>query len=162
MTYAIGVIGAWRLDGPRGEPVKVRMAVRRLVAFLAVRGRMQQRALVAGSLWPESTERRASANLRSTLWHARMECPGIVDGDASTVWLCEGVSSDLDDAMDVVRDVLLGHPVRRERLGMLHDDLLPGWGDDWLLPVRFLHRQLRLLAIERSTRDAAVTTASPG
>lgn len=151
MTYAVGVIGGWQLAGPRGEPRPVRSSVQRLVAFLVLRGRVQQRALVAGCLWPESSERRASANLRSTLWHARIECPGVLDGDGSTVWLCEDVTADLTEAAETIRAVLTGLPVHQERIGLLQGDLLPDWRDEWVLPVRFLHRQLRLLAIERTT-----------
>lgn len=161
MSCTIGVLGGWRLHGPLGEARQVRMAVQRLLAFLVLRGRVQQRALVAGSLWPESSDLRASANLRSTLWHARIESPGVVDGDGSTVWLCEDVRADFDEATEVVRALLLGQPVRRERMASLQADVLPGWTDEWVVPVRFLHRQLRLLALEKATRDAAVTTPAP-
>jgi hypothetical protein len=154
----VEVIGGWRLTDPLGEPQETRLAVRRLIAFLVVRGRVQQRALVAGTLWPDSSDRRASANLRSTLWHSRLECPGIADGDTSTVWLCDGVHADFDEATEVLRAVLVGDAVQADRLGVLHGDVLPDWPDEWVVPVRFLHRQLRLLALERSTRDACVTT----
>lgn len=160
MSCTIRVLGGWQLTGSTGEPRPVRVTVQRLLAFLVLRGRVQQRALVAGSLWPDSSDRRASANLRSTLWHARIECPGVVDGDSSTVWLCEDVLADFDDATGVVRAVLLGEPVARERLAALAGDVLPGSADEWVLPVRFLHRQLRLLALDRARRDAAVTTDS--
>ena len=160
MTVTVCVLGGWRLCGPLGEPRATRIAVRRLVAFLVLRGRVQQRALVAGTLWPDSSERRASANLRSTLWHARIECPGVADGDASTVWLCDEIRTDFDEATEVVRAVLVGDHVPPERLAVLADDVLPDWPDEWLAPVRFLHRQLRLLALERAARDASVTTDS--
>ena len=161
MSCTIRVLGGWQLAGPTGAPRPVRVAVQRLLAFLVLRGRVQQRVLVAGNLWPDSSDRRASANLRSTLWHARIECPGVVDGDGSTVWLCECVLADFDEATAVIRAALLGEPVPEERLRFLDDDVLPGWEDEWVVPVRFLHRQLRLLASDRATRDAAVTTVSP-
>jgi DNA-binding SARP family transcriptional activator len=158
VSTTIQVLGTWRLIGPEGQTRPVRIAAQRLLAFLALRGRVQQRVLVAGSLWPDSSDRRSSANLRSTLWHARNECPGVVDGDGSTVWLCDGVRADFDEATDVVRAVLLGEAVPTQRLAVLAEDVLPGWTDEWVLPVRFLHRQLRRLALERAGRDAAVTT----
>ncbi|MCY4725956.1 hypothetical protein NYO98_06675 [Nocardioides sp. STR2] len=150
MSVPIRVLGDWQLVGPDGESRAVRSAVQRLLAFLAVRGRVQQRAFVAGSLWPDSSDRRASANLRSTLWHARIESPGLVDGDGSTLWLCEGVLTDFDEATAVIRAVLLGEPVAPERLASLAGDVLPEWDDEWVVQVRFLHRQLRLLALERA------------
>ena len=161
MSCTIRVLGSWELIGPTGETRAVRFAVQRLLAFLVLRGPMQQRALVAGSLWPDSSDRRASANLRSTLWHARLETPGVIDADGSTVWLCGGVLADFHEATDVVRAVLLGEPVAGERLASLSGDVLPGWEDEWVVPVRFLHRQLRLLSLDRARRDAAVTTGPP-
>jgi DNA-binding SARP family transcriptional activator len=160
MSYTIRVLGAWRLDGPDGEPRPVRVGVQRLLAFLVLHGRVQQRALVAGSLWPDSPDRRASANLRSTLWHARIESPGVIDGDGSTVWLCDGVRADFDDAREVLRGVLLGQQFIADQLAVLGADVLPDWTDEWVASARFLHRQLRLLALERAARDAAVTTTS--
>jgi DNA-binding SARP family transcriptional activator len=161
VSCTIRVLGSWELVGPDDDARSVRFAVQRLLAFLVLRGRIQQRALVAGNLWPDSSDRRASANLRSTLWHARIESPGVIDGDGSTVWLCEDVLADFDEATDVVRAVLLGEPVPGERLAFLTGDVLPGWDDEWVVPVRFLHRQLRLLALDRASRDAAVTTGAP-
>ena len=116
---------------------------------------------MAGSLWPDSPRTPRRRNLRSALWHARIETTGVVDGDGSTLWLCDDVRTDFDDATEVVRAVLLGQPVPSERLATLQGDVLPGWTDEWVEPARFLHRQLRLLACERATRDAAVTTTSP-
>jgi DNA-binding SARP family transcriptional activator len=161
VTVTVHVLGGWQLTGPESEPREVRLAVQRLLAFLALRGRVQQRAFAAGSLWPDSSDRRASANLRSTLWHARIESPGLLDGDGSTVWLCEDVMTDFDQATSAVRAALLGQPVSPELLAALADDVLPSWDEDWVAPVRFLHRQLRMLALERAARDAAVTTAAP-
>lgn len=160
MTGRVEVIGGWRLTDPLGEPRATRLAVQRLIAFLVLRGRVQQRALVAGTLWPDSSDQRASANLRSTLWHSRRECPGIADGDASTVWLCDGVRADFDEATEVVRALLVGAAVQADRIAVLRGDVLPDWPDEWVVPIRFLHRQLRLLALEQSARDACVTTPS--
>ena len=39
----------------------------RLLAFLAIRERPVNRLLVAGTLWPDATESRAHASLRSAL-----------------------------------------------------------------------------------------------
>ena len=80
-------------------------------------------------------------------------------GDAWTVWLCDGIGADFDRSTEVVRAVLVGERVPPERLALLADDVLPEWPDEWVVPVRFLHRQLRLLALERA-RDASVTTPS--
>jgi DNA-binding SARP family transcriptional activator len=161
VTYGIEVVGGWRLVRADGQIQRARYPVQRLLAFLVVCGRVQQRTLVAGSLWPDSSERRASANLRAALWHARSECPGIVDGDGSTVWLPDEVGTDFDAATQTIRAALRGRAVPLQDLAVLQHDLLPGWDDEWVIPVRFLHRQLRLLALELTKGDATVTAASP-
>lgn len=150
MTYSIRVIGGWQLLGPDGEARVVRRPVARLLAFLALRGGIQQRALVAGSLWPDGCDHRASSNLRSTLWHARTEIEGVVEGDSSTVWLCPDVDVDLDRAMATIRSSLCGSTRHSLGLETLIDDVLPDWDEEWIWPVRFLHRQLRLQVLDRA------------
>jgi DNA-binding SARP family transcriptional activator len=156
VRYSIRV-GSWELRGPDGEQRHVRRPLARLLAFLALRGGVQQRSLVAGSLWPDGCERRACSNLRSTLWHARIEVEGIVGGDASTIWLLPDVDVDLDHAMQVIRSLLLGDPTEPAQLHLLLDDVLPEWDEEWVHLLRFLHRQLRLQALERAvTRHVSV------
>jgi hypothetical protein len=55
--------------GPRAIPLASN--AQRLVAFLAVRERPQLRVTVAGALWMDAAEDRASANLRTALWKIR-------------------------------------------------------------------------------------------
>ena len=74
------------------------------------------------------------------------------------MWLCEDVHADFDVVTETIRTALAGQPVSMSDLAELHDDLLPGWDDEWVLPLRFLHRQLRLLALVMA---APVTTSSP-
>lgn len=150
MRYSISVVGGWELRGPDGEHRHVRRPLARLLAFLALRGGAQQRSFVAGSLWPDGCERRACSNLRSTLWHARIEVEGVVGGDASTIWLLPDVDVDLDAAMRAIRALLQGEPTDRDQLAVLLDDVLPDWDEEWVQPLRFLHRQLRLQALERA------------
>src|SRR5438309_623585 len=50
------------------EPVALPPSVQRLVAFVTIHNRLLVRQYVAGSLWPETTEQSAGANLRSALW----------------------------------------------------------------------------------------------
>ena len=51
-----------------GVPVALPMSAQRVIAFVATHDRPIQRAYVAGSLWLETPESRAHANLRSALW----------------------------------------------------------------------------------------------
>ena len=47
------------------------MAPQRLLAFLALHAHLVNRAAIAGTLWPEASERHAYANLRAALVAAR-------------------------------------------------------------------------------------------
>ena len=114
-----GVLGGWRLTA-LPLPSRPRPARRPAAGGLPRPARPGAAAvLVAGSLWPDSSDRRANANLRSALWHARNECPDVVDGDGSTMWLCEGVAADFDEATGVVRAVLVGEQVSAAHLATL-------------------------------------------
>src|SRR5437867_12021057 len=49
----------------QGHPLDVPMASQRILALLALRNQPMQRAYVAGTLWPNYNEERATANLRT-------------------------------------------------------------------------------------------------
>src|SRR4249920_588302 len=66
----------------------------RLVAFLAVRERPQLRATVASSLWLDTTETRAAANLRTALWKIRQLRDGLVQTNGN--YLSLDPSADID------------------------------------------------------------------
>ena len=51
-----------------GVPLALPMSAQRVIAFVATHVRPIQRGYVAGSLWLETPESRAYANLRSALW----------------------------------------------------------------------------------------------
>src|SRR5687768_14813005 len=59
----------------REVAVELPLASQRVLAFVALQRRQVARSVAAGTLWPESTEARAAANLRSALW--RLRRPGV-------------------------------------------------------------------------------------
>ncbi|HEY7690761.1 MAG TPA: BTAD domain-containing putative transcriptional regulator [Gaiellaceae bacterium] len=134
-----------------GRPVALQWSAQRLLVFVALHEQPLLRPYVAGSLWLESSEERANANLRSALWrlhrcgHALMECAG------QRLALGSDVVVDLRESEKVAQRVLAGssdddldvEPVA------LHGDLLPGWYDDWIIFERERYRQLRLRALDR-------------
>jgi DNA-binding SARP family transcriptional activator len=141
------------------EPVAVPEAGQRLLAYLALRGRPQSRSVVAGDLWPEKDERRAAANLRSSLW--RLRCPRGVE-----VVRCCAHSLVLDPEMQLdVRDAEQhGWQLVREGAAGLAgcdcqlflQELLPGWYDDWVIfeRERLMQLQIRFLdALSRALVD---------
>lgn len=124
----------------------------RLVSFLAINGGSIDRLHVAGTLWPDVDEARATACLRSTLWRIRHAGDGAVDATTSRVRLGPLVVADLHEFNQSVRRVL-DRPleVTDEDVARVvaPAELLPGWYEDWVLVERERIRQMRLHALER-------------
>lgn len=138
--------------------VAVPMIVARLVAFLAIRRRPQHRSVVASTLWIDSPEARAAANLRSALWRAQRSCAGLVANDRGFLAVGDTVTCDLHDAVDRAHRLMSENgavdpdAVLNGVIGDLAEDLLPTWSDDWVLIERERVRQLRLHALDALSR----------
>jgi DNA-binding SARP family transcriptional activator len=133
-----------------GEPISLPMGAQRLVAFLAVHRRPALRAFVAGTLWPETSEERALANLRSTLWRIHRCDANLVVSRDQQLALAPGAEIDVVEAESLARNILENaFPVSLDlALDSLASDLLPDWYDDWALIEREQFRQLRLRALD--------------
>jgi DNA-binding SARP family transcriptional activator len=129
------------------------LSAQRLVAFLALQARPVQRLYVAGKLWPDSSEERAQASLRSAIWRANRQGPLVVSTRDSRVGLAPGVRIDVREALVQAQALIDGSA--RDDVGLtefrLTGELLPDWYDDWLLIERERVRQLRLHALEALT-----------
>jgi len=126
----------------------------RLLAFLALRDHAVTRNEVAGTFWPESTDQRAGASLRTAL--SRLDGPsrGAVKVTAIDLGLGEGV------AVDVRRSEALAHrlidryaeasddDISSPAVLSLSNDVLPGWYNDWAVIAAEDWHQLRLHALE--------------
>ena len=135
-----------------GRPVELMGGARRLVAMLALSDHPVSRSYVAGSLWPNADEMRASASLRSTLWRLRSVAPSLVTSLGAThLRLSEGIAVDLHRAKAVavglVRDKWTWTDSYVDRL-LESGDLLPEWSAEWITIEREVYRQLRLHALE--------------
>jgi DNA-binding SARP family transcriptional activator len=124
----------------------------RLVAFLALRDRPIQRLYVAGTMWPEASERRAAANLRSSLWRLnRLHCQ-VVDAIGPLLRLAANVAVDFRMVTNLANLVLEGRitPSTADLASIAtYGELLPDWYDaDWVVIERERFRQLRLHALE--------------
>jgi DNA-binding SARP family transcriptional activator len=133
-----------------GEPIVLPESAQRLVAFLALRNRPQTRLKVAGSLWPDKSDRRAMANLRSTLWRARLpdggtvvETRGSLVGIASTVRTDVGALAGVRPCADRA-EVVVGSTSYEP----FFEELLPGWYEDWTLIERERLAQVQLRIAE--------------
>jgi DNA-binding SARP family transcriptional activator len=134
--------------------LRVPRASQRLVAFLALHGGMVRRAAVAGSLWPDASERHAYANLRQALARLQRTARTALAASKLELGLAEGVTVDIRHARALARR-LLDPAVTPEQSelgtaadGVLTAELLSDLYDDWVLVEAEEWRQLRLHALE--------------
>jgi DNA-binding SARP family transcriptional activator len=141
----VTLLGGFRLTLDEHE-VTVPASTQRIIALVALRGRCG-RSQLAGLLWPETTELRAHARLRTAIWRANQVAPGLVESAHDSVGLAANVQ------VDVTRLVRTAHGVMEGRatfsldspgLRYVEGDLLPDWTEDWLVVDRERLRQLRL------------------
>ncbi|GAA3938422.1 AfsR/SARP family transcriptional regulator [Actinoplanes auranticolor] len=153
-SYYVRLLDGFCLEED-GHPLAAPKAVRRLMAFVGVRGRTS-RSEISGNLWPDVSETKAQACLRTTLWRLRQTAQEpIVVGD-ETLSLASVVTVDLSafvtSAQRALEHVSRG-PDSAQRQTVEHSmvdvgELLPGWYDDWVLFERERLRQLQLHALE--------------
>jgi DNA-binding SARP family transcriptional activator len=139
-----------------GRAVQVALRTQRVVAFVALNPRPVQRAWVAGSLWMDSSEVRACANLRTALWQLDLVTRPIMRVTSTHLAMADGVEVDLRDVTQRAQRLVYGTGETDEQdLPRLCQagDLLPDWYDDWLVIERERFRQLRLGALEVLCED---------
>lgn len=133
-----------------GSAVSVPANCQRLLAYLGLRGAVP-RADVAGTLWPEVSERNAHGSLRTTIWRIHRCGEGIVDASGGRLSVAPSVNVDTrvfaERAHTVIGDGAdLGEPDTVPLPSEL--ELLPGWYEDWVIFERERLRQLRLHTLE--------------
>ncbi len=129
------------------------LSAQRLVALLALQERPVQRVYVAGKLWPDSSEERSMASLRSAIWRANRRAHLVVRTRDSRLALAPQARVDLRDALVQAQALIDGTAPGGIAFAdfLLTGELLPDWYDDWLLIEREHVRQLRLHALEALT-----------
>jgi DNA-binding SARP family transcriptional activator len=143
------------LDGFRltvgDEVVDVADSTQRLVALLALRERPLCRSLVAGTLWPEKLDARASANLRSSLWRLNGACEApMIVCTGSSLMLSPEVSRDVAELERQGWALVNGdtEAVTDQVCDWFSKELLPGWYDDWVIIQRERFAQLQIHFLE--------------
>ena len=152
--WNLELFGAWRL-WRNGAAYEMRSREQRLVAVLALQGR-RRRSYLAGILWPDSTEARASASLRAAICRTDQTAPGLLLHDHHEVALDPTLCVDVRDFSEYVWRLCTARKSSpapdedpRDFLRLLrHGDLLPGWYDDWVIYERARLQQLQVQALE--------------
>jgi DNA-binding SARP family transcriptional activator len=128
----------------------------RLLAFLALKERPVLRTYASATLWLDSPEERACANLRTALWHLRRSGRDLVWVTNGQIALHRSLTVDFYDLRTVAHEVLRGEDatVADEALSEVLSDLvdartlLPDWYDDWVTEERERLEELRVRALE--------------
>jgi DNA-binding SARP family transcriptional activator len=134
-----------------GESVPLPRSAQRVLAFLALHDRPLARPYVAGSLWQDSTDKRASGSLRSALWALGHSGQPLIETTGSCLRLVPSLYVDYRQAMALAASVLNDskqYPESVLERHFLFAELLCDWYDDWVVSEREQFRQLRLHVLE--------------
>lgn len=150
-NYRLALLGCPSLR--RGDvTIPLTPSWQRLLGLIALTG-TSSRPRLCGTLWPDSTERRAQGDLRTCLWRLNRACPGLLSTSGPRVGLQQSVICDVHHIERIARTVLRGEAgcvapdVLRAAL-LDSRQLMPGSTDMWVLVERERLRQLRLHALE--------------
>ncbi|MFD9908910.1 BTAD domain-containing putative transcriptional regulator [Streptomyces sp. NPDC059063] len=136
--------------GRGGEAMEVPASGQQVLARLALYGTATRSAL-AGTLWPNATEARARASLRTAMWRLNGAGSALADVGGGALALGRRVRVDIQDFTAAAHQVLAGAQVRLVRpyqVLLCAGELLPGWQQDWVSFERERLHQLRLHALE--------------
>lgn len=139
-----------------GELVEVSTTGQRLMGLLACRGRQATRSQVAYVLWPDSTNQRALANLRTSLHRISRRDPPVLRATSRHVELDPDVVVDVEETTELAGRILASGGLDGDDDALvedvlaanLYEDLLPDWDEEWLPEHQSRYRQLRLTALE--------------
>jgi DNA-binding SARP family transcriptional activator len=149
----ISLLDEFRLEDD-GLSIVLPQGPQRLLAFLALKGRLIRRAVVAGTLWPVATEDHASSSLRSALARLHRGARAAVAATAQEIGLSDEVTVDLWDSRALAQGLLAPEgstaaaEPSAESIPIFSQELLPDWYDEWVLVEAEHWRQLRLHALE--------------
>jgi DNA-binding SARP family transcriptional activator len=140
------------------HPLWLSLGTQRLLAFLALQPHPVQRTYVAVNLWPDSSEGRAHASLRTALWRLRLRGLDVVTATSAQLALVPSVEVDVHDAAARARRLVhRTGPSDPHDLARLCDvgEVLPDWYEEWVLVARERFQQLRLHALESLCEQCA-------
>src|SRR5262245_5731693 len=147
----VHLLGSFRLSWD-GQNVVLAASGQRVVAYLALADDLVERRALITTLWPDLRDDRGKGRLRTSLWRIEGVASGLIRRDGHWLRLDPSVAVDTRDLDRAVRTALddpgsAGAP-ELDRL-IAADELLAGWGDEWVAVHRERIHQLRLEALER-------------
>ncbi len=148
----VQLLGRWRLSFIESDLAVPAGSTQKLIALLALRGSLS-RTQIWGTLWPEASTAHASGRLRTAMWRLADSRLLLLDEDHGRMNLAPSVQVDVWDLYNAVADLAHGDadssgaPAHPE-ISLFGADLLPDWGDEWLLADRERIRQMRLHSLE--------------
>jgi DNA-binding SARP family transcriptional activator len=146
----IAVLGHFRL-WHSGRVIELPSGATRLAALLAVVRHPMARPRIAALLWPGSPPAAARTDLRSAVHQLRRGCSRVLRADGEALFLGTDTRVDLYEAESLGNSLSAGAWLgdAQHALGLLCDDVLADWTDDWLSDVQTQHRLSRSFALER-------------
>jgi SARP family transcriptional regulator, regulator of embCAB operon len=146
--WDLRLLGYWQLHLD-GQTVSVGARQQRLISALALLG-ARPRHLLAGVLWPESSEDQAAASLRAILFRISHELPRLLANSRDPVALNAGVRVDLSRVRRLMDEIAHpgAEPARNASEVLRNAELLPGWYDDWVMFEQERLQQQRMAALE--------------
>jgi DNA-binding SARP family transcriptional activator len=142
------------------QQVDIPEASNRLLAFVALHNGSVSRRHVAGVLWPDCDDGRASANLRSALWRLNGLGWAFVEACRNTLVTGPDVIVDVAVVNDWATRLISHREVPDDLLSTPQDvnalELLPDLSDEWALIERERMRQRLLHAFESQSRQLLI------
>ena len=142
LPHSLRLFGGFAVEGPDGS-VDLPTSAQRVVAYLALQDRPVRRARLAGVLWPDTTDVRAAANLRSALWRTRRSA-ALIGGDNTGLTLSPLVDVDVHRLRGCAEDAMLARLRGSSGAIVVDLELLPDWYEDWVVAERERLRQIVL------------------
>lgn len=135
--WRLQLLGAWVLSH-NGIPRDVPTRDQRLIGYLAICG-PAPRSVIAGTLWPDTSDSGALSSLRTTTAHIRHQTPGVLSVGRADLGLSADLSTDIRDFRVTLARTEEEPPVPAIELArglLLYAELFPGCYDDWVLSER--------------------------
>jgi DNA-binding SARP family transcriptional activator len=138
-----------------GVELDIVHAGHRLLGLLASRRHALDRTLVAGTLWPDTSDTKAAANLRTFVWRLRHLGVDLVRATTTRLSISPSVVVDVYELEDLAACLPqattepVSDAVRTFALDRLRGELLPDCWDSWAVLERERLRQVSLQTLER-------------